>query len=121
MICVCPISNSFLKTRMVNLYKLESNGIPWCISTDGLATGRTFSLLDQIRCAMKEYPDIPLERYWSSITTVPAFYYGGELYTGRIENGVRSSFLLTDYAGNDVHELIRNLIEGKIGFKPIRF
>ena len=119
-ICVCPISNRFLNTRMVNLYKLEEIGIPWCIATDGIGTGRTFSLLEQIKHARSEYPDIPLARYWSSITIEPGFCYKGSLYTGRIEVGVRSSFLLTDYENNDVNELIEGLVEGKIGFKPIR-
>jgi cytosine/adenosine deaminase-related metal-dependent hydrolase len=120
LICVCPISNSFLNTKTVDLYKLDTIGIPWCITTDGLATGRTFSLLEQIRFVRALYPQIPLSRYWESITTVPAKYFGMPLYTGTVREGVKSTFLLTNYRGTDPSELIANLIEGEIEFKPIK-
>ena len=119
-ICVCPISNMFLNTKMANLYKLEEMGIPWCVATDGLGTGRTFSLLDQIRYARREYPDISLEKYWSSITSVPGVFFRNILYTGKIEINTSSVFLVTDYIGNDVNELIEGLTERTIRFRPIR-
>lgn len=119
-ISVCPISNKFLNTNMIDLYKLEDLGIPWCLSTDGLGTGKTFSLLEQVQCARKEYPDIPLEKYWKSITSVPGRLFRNNLFTGNIEVGTRSTFIKTEYKGTNVNELMKKLIEGKIGYKPIR-
>ncbi|MDE7018333.1 MAG: amidohydrolase family protein, partial [Lachnospiraceae bacterium] len=119
-ISVCPVSNKFLNTRMIDLYKLEDLGIPWCLSTDGLGTGRTFSLLAQVKCARKEYPDISLEKYWTSITSVPGRFFRNYLYTGNLEIGTRSTFIKTEYKGADANELIEGLVEGKIGYKTIK-
>lgn len=119
-ISVCPISNKFLNTKMADLNKLEALEIPWCISTDGLGTGRTFSLLKQVKCAHNEYPDISLERYWKSITRMPGIIFRNDLYTGNIELGTKSTFLKTQYNGTDVNELIEGLVEGNIGVKPIK-
>lgn len=117
-ICICPISNKFLNTCMPNIYKLEEKKINWCIGTDGLGTGKSFSLLDQLYQAINEYPEIPLSRYWASITSVPAKLFNNVLYSGTLSLESLSSFLLTDYCGTDPDELIRGLIERRIGFKP---
>lgn len=119
-ITVCPISNKFLNAKMIDVRKLEAMDIPWCISTDGLGTGRSFSLLDQIECIRNEYPDISWCKYWSRITSVPGSLFQNNLYTGDIEVGTKSTFLRTEYNGTDVHELIEGLVEGKIGFKPMK-
>ena len=119
-ISVCPISNEFLNTRMVDLYKLEEMNIPWCIATDGLGTGRTFSLLEQIKVARKIYPQISMSKYWESVTSIPARCFENGLYKGNVELGARSVFLKTEYQGTNVNELIEGLIEGEIGFKPVK-
>lgn len=116
---VCPISNSFLNTKMINLDVLEKMGIPWCISTDGLGTGRTFSLIEQTKVAIDLYSGIPMKKYWESITRVPGRFFNNPLYTGNIEVGVQSIFLRTEYDGNDANELIKNVMRGKIGYKTI--
>ena len=103
---------------MPNIYKLEEKKINWCIGTDGLGTGKSFSLLDQLYQAINEYPEIPLSRYWASITSVPAKLFNNVLYSGTLSLESLSSFLLTDYCGTDPDELIRGLIERRIGFKP---
>lgn len=116
---VCPISNSFLNTKMINLDVLEKMGIPWCMSTDGLGTGRTFSLIEQTKVAIDLYSGIPMKKYWESITRVPGRFFNNPLYTGNIEVGVQSIFLGTEYDGNDANELIKNVMRGKIGYKII--
>ena len=119
-ISICPVSNIFLNTKMVDLKLLEMLGIPWCIGSDGLGTGRTFSLPEQVRTAQKAFPDVSWEKYWNSITTVPGMIFKNDLYTGNIEVGVKSTFLRTEYYGNDANELIQGLLEGKIGYKSIK-
>lgn len=118
-ISVCPISNSFLNTKMIDLDMLEKMGIPWCISTDGLGTGRTFSLIEQAKVAKDLYSGISAKKYWESITRVPGRFFNNPLYTGNIEVGVQSIFLRTEYDGNDANELIENIMRGKIGYKTI--
>lgn len=119
-IVVCPISNIFLNTKMIDLVRLEDLGIPWCIATDGLGTGRTFSLLEQIKAARNYYPEISPERYWDSISRIPGRFFDNRLYSGNIEAGIRNALLSVDYEGDDVNELLENLIEGKIGITPVK-
>jgi len=113
-IAICPISNVFLNTKMVDIELLESLKIPWCIATDGLATGRTFSLVEQVKLAHSFYPQISLERYYRAITSQPAKCYGRKHYTGNIELGTEAKFLTTDYEGNDIEELFSMLFDGSI-------
>lgn len=121
LICVCPISNNFLNTKMPNLYLLEEKKIPWCISSDGLATGRTFSLLKQINEAKKQYPLIPIEKYINSITSIPGLYFKRNSYSGIIEKDTISTFLVVDYEGNDLNELFENLLNNKLKYQLISF
>ncbi len=99
---------------------LESLGIPWCIATDGLGTGRTFSLLEQVKVAKNIFPQISLKKYWYSISRIPGIIFGNSLYTGNIEVGNCNALVKTDYEGNDVDEMFEKLIEGKIGITPIK-
>lgn len=114
---ICPISNKILNTKMPNLYVLEEKNIPWCICSDGLSTGRTFSLIDQIKEAKKNYPLISIERYFESITSIPGLYYNRNLYSGFIEKGVISSFLIADYEGDNAVELLNGILSGKIKYE----
>ena len=120
-ISICPISNDFLNTKMINLEKLEELEIPWCIATDGLGTGRTFSLIEQARIAKNIYASISTEKLWRSITKIPGKVFNNILYTGNIEVGVKSSFLNVNYYGDDVDELLEGLMSGKIGYKTCIF
>ena len=86
-ICICPISNEFLNTKMVDINKLNEIGIPWFIGTDGLATGKTFSLRDQVNMAKKYYSDIRFVDYFAGITSRPGKKFNRKLYTGAIEIG----------------------------------
>ena len=104
---------------MIDLDMLEKMGIPWCISTDGLGTGRTFSLIEQAKVAKDIYSGISAKKYWESNTRVPGRFFNNPLYTGNIEVGVQSIFLRTEYDGNDANELIENIMRGKIGYKTI--
>ncbi|MCC8174636.1 MAG: amidohydrolase family protein [Odoribacter sp.] len=120
-VCVCPISNHFLNTKMPDLYMLESKGIPWCIASDGLSTGRTFSLLEQIKEAKKVYPLISYDRYFDSITYIPGVFFQKESYNGTLSAGVNSSVVIVDYDTDDFDELISNLIYGKIKYQFMRY
>lgn len=116
---ICPISNVFLNTKMIDLELLEELGIPWCIASDGLGTGKTFSLIEQARVAKKNYSSISTEKLWRSITRAPGKVFDNALYTGNIEVGAKSVFLNAEYDGDDVDELLEGIMNGKIGYKTI--
>lgn len=120
-IAVCPISNRFLNTKMVNILDLEKHNVRWCISTDGYATGRSFSLFDQIFEFKKKWPQITNARIWDSITVHPAGIFRRPIYKGCIEKGVISSFIIVqDENGCNVEECLENLYCGYLNWKAVR-
>lgn len=121
MVCVCPISNHFLNTKMPDLYMLERKGIPWCIASDGLSTGRTFSLFEQIKEAKRVYPLISYDRYFDSITYTPGAFFPKASYDGTLHTGVNSSVVVVDYDTDDFDALISNLIYGNIGYQFMQY
>lgn len=120
-IAICPISNQFLNTKMPNLYRLEELNIPWFVATDGLATGRTLSLLLQIQRLKEEFPLITNQRLMESITRLPSKYFNRPCYKGNIETGSEAKFISVEYTGNNVEELLENLFCGKISFNCLEF
>lgn len=116
-VAVCPLSNVFLNTRMVNIYKLLDYGIPWCIATDGLGTGRTFSMIDQVHAAKSIFKDVPYESFFRSITTIPARYFNRKIYSGRIEPGTEAKFLVAECHEYDQNTFLGALFEGRIDYR----
>lgn len=116
-ICVCPISNRFLHTRMPDLYKLEEKNIPWCITTDGLSTGRTFSLLEQINEAKRVFPLIPDNRFMDSITNIPGSLFQRIQYSGMLEEGVVSIVNVVEDDSDEFEELFDKLLLGNVKYK----
>lgn len=120
-IAVCPISNRFLNTKMINILNLEKYGVRWCISTDGYATGRSFSLFDQIIEFKRKWPQIANERIWESVTVTPAGIFQRSAYKGGIEKGVISSFIMVQKEnGWKAEECLENFFRGHLSWKAVR-
>lgn len=105
-ICICPISNAFLNTRMIDINALNKLGIPWMIGTDGLATGRTFSLRRQVNMAKENNTDVAYKDFWMSITTRPGKLFRRKIYTGSIDIGSKTDFIVFDSMENDVERVM---------------
>lgn len=110
-ICICPLSNIFLNTKMINIQLLNEYGIPWYIGTDGLATGRTFSLRCQVNIAKKYHSSISYLDFFSSITKRPANVFNRSLYTGSIDVGNLSNFIVFDSDKNTVESLCEDFFK----------
>lgn len=74
---LCPISNVFLNTRIVDVYKLSELGINWVIATDGLATGRTFSMESQALLVKKIFKNISYEELYKRCSVKPREFFMG--------------------------------------------
>ena len=121
-IAVCPISNQFLNTKCVDVYELERRNIVWCLATDGLATGRTFSMIKQARELKKLFPQLSNTRILESVTVSPAKFYNRGIYTGRIEKGVRAAFLLLyDFDLEHIENGLERFFSGKTGWEAVWF
>ena len=120
-IAICPISNIFLNTSILDIKYLEQLGINWCIATDGLATGRSFSLIKQAISLKKIYPFLTYERLFEHITETPAKLYNRKHYTGRIEVGTNADFLITDSVFTDKDVFFTELFEEKLNIITLSF
>ncbi|MFI3252406.1 MAG: amidohydrolase family protein [bacterium] len=76
-VVLCPISNVFLNTRIVDVYTLDELGINWCIATDGLATGRSFSMEEQSLLVKKIFKEITFEELYKRCTISPMKFFDG--------------------------------------------
>lgn len=119
-IAVCPISNKFLNTQIVDIYKLKSFGIPWCIATDGLGTGRTFSMFQQAKTLKKCFDALTYEELFAAMTRIPGTLYSRNHYQGNILPGTTPLFLVIERDSADSEELLCDLISGKIGYQVFK-
>lgn len=120
-IAVCPISNIFLNTKIININKLEKYKIRWCLATDGLATGRTFSIIEQAKTLKKHFPLISYEKIFQSVTAVPAQVFNRSIYTGTIKKGVEASFIaIRDCPDCPVETVIEKFFSGELPWEVIR-
>jgi len=116
LLAVCPVSNLFLHTRIPDIYQLNRLGIPWCIGTDGLGTGRTFSMFQQALCLKDIYPQLTFQELFCTMTVVPARFYPRCHYTGKIESGTVSHWLVLNENRTDAEAVLKDVFTGKINY-----
>lgn len=120
-IVVCPISNTFLNSKIPNIKRIDELNINWCLATDGVATGKTLSLLEQANELKKQFSNLSFENLFEHFTETPAKLYNRGFYSGRIQPGCKARFLVTkDYVCN-VHDFFKKLFSGKLKWKMWSF
>ncbi|MDE6424715.1 MAG: amidohydrolase family protein [Ruminococcus sp.] len=120
-IAVCPISNIFLNTKIIDINNLEKYNIRWCIATDGLATGKTFSIIEQAMKLKEQFSLISYEKIFRAITTVPAKIFNRDIYSGLIEKNVESSFIVVhNCADYSIQIVLEKLFSGELSWEIIR-
>ena len=120
-IAICPLSNIFLNNKIVDVMQLEDMQIPWSVGTDGLATGRTFSLLTQCATLKKQMPQITYEKLLYSITEQPAKLYNRQVFTGRIEHGTTATFIGIQSNEKSPEKMLAMLFEGELQYHVLTF
>lgn len=136
LIAVCPVSNRFLNTACADVYALEKMGIRWCLATDGLATGRTLDLIEQAAVLKSRFPLLSGIKLLQSVTTVPARVFHRKIYTGMIQAGTESSFIMLrqrkadlkdeknaegSKAAAGIESILEKLFTGRLSWKAVRF
>ena len=116
-IAICPISNNFLNTKIPDIYYLEQLGIKWCLATDGLGTGRTFSLIEQAKCLKEHFSKISNIKILQAITEIPAILFNRKHYSGLIEIGKVSNFIVIDENRTNVEQVLEDLFNNTLSYK----
>lgn len=120
-IAICPLSNKFLNTRVINPALLNKYAIKWTICTDGLATGRSLSLFEQIKFFKSLYPEISNNELLSAITVIPASMYGRKHYTGMITKGTAAIFNQLSSNEESVCNIVQSLFTNKCEITVLDF
>ncbi len=104
-IAICPMSNVFLNTKILDVYKLNEMKIKWCIATDGLATGRSFSLEEQALYLKDIFNDLSYEELYKRVSFIPKQFFNNlSSYNDIIK--IRISF-------NNKEDLFDNILNKK--------
>lgn len=56
----CPLSNIYIEERLADYKMLMQSGVRIAIGTDGLSSNEKLSILEEMKCIQKNYPDIEL-------------------------------------------------------------
>lgn len=119
-VVVCPQSSAFLNECMADIPELLRLGVRWCTGTDGPATGRSLSLMQQVSVIKERWPDVKDADLLRSITTWPAQVFARPSYTGRIEVGACTSFQVAkDYP--DAEMLLSDLVHNCLSCRLLRY
>ena len=113
-IAICPISNRFLNTKTPDVRKLNERGIPWFLCSDGTATGRTLSLLEQAAELKRSQPWVDDEDILLGMTVRPARFYGKRNYTGLIGEDSRTPAIQTTWPDSNRDRFLKALFGGKL-------
>lgn len=110
----CPVSNRLLGNGVLDLAKLESEGVPWVCGTDGLSSNYALDLFEEMKIALFMHHGsdlLPLsKKLWHSVTKGAAEALG--LNCGTIVESYDADLLVArvDYEMNDqlpLHLLLR--------------
>ncbi|MBA4601991.1 amidohydrolase family protein [Thermoactinomyces mirandus] len=108
---LCPVSNQRLGTKCLNPNVLESEGIKWCLGTDGLATGITADLFQHMRLMKGMFSDIEEWKLWASVTYWAAQVLGIEDSNGKLDVGFNADFCVFQAETPDsVEEILHWLV-----------
>jgi cytosine/adenosine deaminase-related metal-dependent hydrolase len=93
---VCPLSNLFIHDALPPLDLLRRLNVNITLGTDSLSSNDTLSMVDEINCIHKFFPNIPLSEIleWSSFNG--ARFLGIEDKFGSLEKGKRPGIILVD-------------------------
>lgn len=120
-VAVCPISNCFLHEHVPDITLFNEHGIKWYLSTDGLGTGRTFSLTKQAYVLKTLYPQLSYQQLFRSFTVWPATIYNRIHYTGNIQVGTEAVFNSVKTTETDIEVFFKGLFEEGWDLEIVRF
>jgi aminodeoxyfutalosine deaminase len=92
----CPLSNIFIHKTLAPLHLFRRKGLSIAVGTDSLSSNHILSMIDEIKCIISHFPDIPLDEIlgWSCLNGAKAL--GKEDIYGSFAIGHRPGVVLID-------------------------
>ena len=108
----CPISNRLLGSGAIDLEKLDENGVPWVMGTDGLSSNYALDLFEEMKIALFMHADTDLislaKELLTNATQKSAQALG--LNTGEIAIGKEADLLVIDLEATPNEQLPLHLL-----------
>ena len=92
----CPLSNIFIHRAMADLPMLMGMGIRIAVGTDSLSSNHVLSMVEELKCIHRHYPQIPLQTMlqWACLNGAAAL--GKDDALGSFEPGKKPGAVLID-------------------------
>ncbi len=108
----CPISNRLLGNGTIDLEKLERNGVPWIIGTDGLSSNYGLNLIEEMKIALFMHSSADLLSLAQKLITnaTKESAKALQLNTGEISVGKEADLLVIDLESTPNEQLALHLL-----------
>lgn len=108
----CPISNRLLGNGTIDLEKLEHNGVPWIIGTDGLSSNYGLDLIEEMKIALFMHSSADLLSLAQKLITnaTKESAKALQLNTGEISVGKEADLLVIDLESTPNEQLALHLL-----------
>lgn len=94
----CPLSNWFIHRQYAPLNLMHSMGLKVCIGTDSLSSNHLLSMIDEMKCIMSAFKEIPLADIikWATLNGAEAI--GANKFLGSFTVGKKPGVVLIENA-----------------------
>jgi cytosine/adenosine deaminase-related metal-dependent hydrolase len=58
---LCPLSNWFIHRALPPIGLMRANGLRLCVGTDSLSSNTVLSIIEELKCLQKNFPEVSLE------------------------------------------------------------
>lgn len=95
-VCSCPMSNVYIENKMGDFDLFRRLGIRMALGTDSLSSNTMLSMVDEMKCLARYYPNIPTQEIISMATENGAKAIEIDSWAGTIEEGKRPGLVLLE-------------------------
>ena len=93
---ICPLSNIFIHRALPPLNLMRENGLKICLGTDSLSSNTVLSVVKEIECLHKNFPEIPLVEILEWACRNGAQMLGKQDILGSFEPGKKPGVVLLE-------------------------
>ena len=93
---ICPLSNIFIHRALPPLDLMRENGLKICLGTDSLSSNTILSIVKEIECIHKNFPQIPLVEILKWACSNGAEMLGKQDVLGSFEPGKKPGVVLLE-------------------------
>ncbi len=87
--CICPNANMYIEKRLPDMPMFRNEVAKITVGTDSYASNKSLSILDELKCIQKSFPEIPLRELIKWGTLNGAEFMGLQSVYGSFEKGKR--------------------------------